>query len=64
MVRCRVGSIFYDYVTSKQEVPGSTQGSSCVSLVFIKNLINDKSKHEKKNVTICFVLSRAPRSYL
>ena len=28
---------------SKPEFPGSTQGSSCFSLVFIKNLINDKS---------------------
>ena len=40
------------------EVQGSTPGmpdkncSSCFSLVFIKNLINDKSKHKKKNVTI------------
>ena len=30
----------------KPEVPGSTLGSSCFSLVFIKNLINDKSKHK------------------
>ena len=42
---------------SKPEVPGTTPDSSCFSLVFIKNLINDKSKHKKKNVTICFVLS-------
>ena len=49
---------------SKPEVPGSTPDSSCFSLVFIKNLINDKSKHKKKNVTICFVLSGAPHSYL
>ena len=49
---------------SKTEVPGSTPGSYCFSLVFIKNLINDKSKHKKKNVTICFVLSGAPHSYL
>ena len=27
---------------SKPEVPGSTPDSSCFSLVFIKNLINDK----------------------
>ena len=39
------------------EDPGSTPGSSCFSLVFINNLINDKSKHKKQNVTICFVLS-------
>ena len=32
--------------------------------VFINNLINDKSKHKKTNVTICIVLSGAPRSYL
>ena len=38
---------------SKPEVPSSNPGSSCFSLVFIKNLINDKSKHKKKNVTIC-----------
>ena len=50
--------------TSKPEVQGSTPDSSCFSLVFIKNLINDKSKHKKKNVTICFVLSGAPHSYL
>ena len=36
------------------EVPGSTPGSSCFSPVFIKNLINDKSKHEKK--MLLFVL--------
>ena len=28
------------------------------------NLINDKSKHKKKNVTICIVLSGASHSYL
>ena len=49
---------------SKPEVPGTTPDSSCFSLVFIKNLINDKSKHKNKNVTICFVLSGAPHSYL
>ena len=49
---------------SKPEVPGSTPGRSCFSLVFIKNLIHDKSKHKKKNVTICFVLSGAPHSHL
>ena len=48
----------------KPEVPSSTPGSSCFSLVFIKNLINDKSKHKKKNFTICFVLSGASHSYL
>ena len=49
---------------SKSEVPDSTPGSSCFSLVFIKNLINDKSKHKKKNITICIVLSGASYSYL
>ena len=44
--------------------PRSTPDSSCFSLVFIKNLINDKSKQKKKNFTICFVLSGAPHSYL
>ena len=34
--------------SSKPEVRGSTPGSSCFSLVFIKNLINDKSKHKRK----------------
>ena len=48
----------------KSEVPGSTPVSSCFSLLFIKNLINDKSNHKKKNVTICIVLSGAPHSYL
>ena len=38
---------------SKPEVTGSTPGSSCFSLVFIKKLINVKSKHKNKNVTIC-----------
>ena len=39
--------------TSNPEVPGSTPGSSCFSLGFIKNLINDKLKLKKtKNVTI------------
>ena len=33
---------------------GSTPDSSCFSLVFIKNLINDKSKHKKK--ILLFVL--------
>ena len=36
------------------EVPCSTQGSSCFSLVFIKNLIHDKSK--PKNTIFLFVL--------
>ena len=49
---------------SKPEVPGSTPGSSCFSLVFIKNLIHDKSKHKTKLFTICFVLSGAPHSYV
>ena len=46
------------------DIPSSTPGSSCFSLVFIKTLINDKSKHKKTNVTICIVLSGAPHSYL
>ena len=37
-----------------------TPGRSCFSLVFIKNLIHDKSKHKKKNDTICYI----PYSYL
>ena len=49
---------------SKPEVLGTTLGSSCFSLVFIKNLINDKSKHKKKMFTICIVLSGASHSYL
>ena len=49
---------------SKTKVPYLTPGSSCFSLVFIKNLINDKSKHKKKNVTICIVFSGASHSYL
>ena len=40
---------------SKPEVPGSTPGSSCFSLVFIKNLINDISKNKKKKMLL-FVL--------
>ena len=43
--------------SSKPEVPCSTPGSSYFSLVLIKNLINDKSKHKKKSITICIVLS-------
>ena len=38
----------------KPEVPGSTPGSSCFSLMFIKNLINNKSKHKKQ--MLLFVL--------
>ena len=70
-------SLYYSYIyisgvdgsvgqpkASKPEVPCSTPDIYCFSLVFIKNLINDKSKHKKKNVTICFVLSGAPLSYL
>ena len=37
---------------SKPEVPDSTLGSSCSSLLFIKNSINDKSKHKKTFFTI------------
>ena len=36
------------------KVPCSTPGSSCFSLVFIKKLINFKSKHKKK--MLLFVL--------
>ena len=32
---------------SKPEVPGLTSDSSCFSLVFIKNVITDISKHKK-----------------
>ena len=39
-------------------------GFDYISLVFIKNLLNNKSKHKKKNVTICIVLSGASHSYL
>ena len=49
---------------SKPEVPVSTPGSYCFSLVFIKNLIHNKSKYKKNNVTIYFVLSGGPHSYL
>ena len=38
---------------------GLTPGSPCYSIVFIKNLINDKSKHKKKMFTICIILSGA-----
>ena len=42
---------------SKRDVPDSTPGSSCFSLVFIKNLINDKSKHKNKMYYLfCIVL--------
>ena len=51
-------------MASKPEVLGSTPGNSCFSLVFIEKLINDKSKHKKTKVTICFVLSGASHSYL
>ena len=39
----------------KASKPGNlhvTPRSYCYSCVFIKNLINDKSKHKKKNVTM------------
>ena len=36
----------------KPEVPDSTPGSSCFSLMFIKNIKNDKLKHKKKMFTI------------
>ena len=39
---------------SKPDVSGSTPDSSCVSLVFIKILINDKSKH--KTELLLFIL--------
>ena len=42
---------------SKPDVPGSTPGSSCFSLVFIKNFINDKSKHKK---TILLIVLYCP----
>ena len=43
---------------SKPEVPFSTPGSSCFTLVFIKNLINDKSKHKKKKCYYLFCIVR------
>ena len=49
---------------SKPEVPVSTPDSSCFSHGFIKNLIYDKSKYQKKKVTSCIVFSGAPHSYL
>ena len=60
------GSVGQPWLTkaSKSEVPYSTPRSSYFSFVFIKNLINDKLKHKKTNVTICIVLSEAPHSYL
>ena len=51
---------------SKPKIPSSTPGISCFSLVFIKNLINDKSKHKKKHVTIVqiYLYCIVPQSYL
>ena len=48
-------------LTYKSEVSGSTPGSS---LMFINNLINDKSNHKTFFFTICIVLSRAPHIYV
>ena len=48
IIMSRVDGSMVQPKTSKPEVQGSTPGSSCFSL--IKNLINDKSKHKKKNV--------------
>ena len=45
---------------SKQEVPGSTSGNSCFSLVFIKNFINDKSKLKIQNVTVLYLYCPGP----
>ena len=39
---------------SKRDVLSSTRGGSCFSLVFINNLINNKSKH--KNFFLLFML--------
>ena len=47
----------------KPEVPGSTPGSSYFSLVFIKNLINDKSKHKKKSYYLYYIVG-IPHIYL
>ena len=49
---------------SKPEDLYSIPISYCFSLVFIKNLIHNKSKYKKNNVTIYFVLSGGPHSYL
>ena len=43
---------------SKPEVPGSHPGSYLFSLVFIKNLINDKSKHKKKKCYYLYCIVR------
>ena len=48
--------------TSKPEIPSSTPGSYYLYIVFIKNLINNKSKNKKTNVTMSIILS--PHSYL
>ena len=44
---------------SKPEVPGSTPGSSCFSLAFIENLINEKSKN-KIFFYYLYCIDRAP----
>ena len=44
--------------SSKREDQGPTPGS--FSLMFIKNLINNKSKQKKKNVTNVFYCPIAP----
>ena len=57
---------------SKPEVPVSTAGGSCFSIVFIANLINYISNYyrifinqnARRNVTILIVLSGTPRCYL
>ena len=54
----------YRFYYSNPEVPSWIPGSYCFSLVFIKDLINDISKHNNKNATTCFVLSGALHSYL
>ena len=45
---------------SKPEVPGSTPDSSCFSLVFIKNLIINKSKHKKTKCYYLYCIVRGP----
>ena len=48
---------------SNPEFPVSTPCNSCFSIVFINNLINNKSKNMKKSYYL-FCIVRAPLSYL
>ena len=49
--------------SSKREVTSSTPGSSCVSLVFTENLINNKSRHKKEQLYYSYCIVRVPRSF-